>query len=170
MKDDRKTHQLLLDYLYGRLHGADLRQLEAGLESSEDLRNRLEIVKLIEQSLGGDSLVHPSAHFTQRVMHAVRNSPAPHLISPKNGLMLLVGILIATGFAVALLNAGVFNALNGVFTFENLPLPAGSVPSIPFHGKWMVHVIVGLNISLAFILLDRTILKPLFGRRSRFQL
>lgn len=167
-----KTDQLLQDYLQGSLHGESLRQVEAALEKSEDLKTRLEILKVIEQSLGKASLVHPSANFTQRVMHHLHHLPAPYSVSPKNGLLLLVGILIATGLAMALMNAGVFNSLNGMLTFENLPVPKNmsmpSIPAIPFNGKWMVNGIIILNIGLAFIVLDRTILKPLFTKRLRF--
>ncbi len=169
---NNKTDQLLQDYLQGRLHGEKLRQIETGLEKSEEMRSRLEILKLIDRSLSKDSLLQPSANFTQQVMHNLHHLPAPHPVSPKNGLLLLAGILVATGLAVALVNAGVFNSLNGMFTFENLPMPKNismpRIPAIPVNGKWIVNGIIVLNIGLAFIVLDRTILKPLFTKRVRF--
>jgi hypothetical protein len=42
-----------------------------------------------------------------------------------------------------------------------------SLPGIPVDGKWIVNIIIFLNIAVAFIVLDRTILHPLFQRRMQ---
>jgi hypothetical protein len=38
--------------------------------------------------------------------------------------------------------------------------------SIPFNGKVLVNSIIFLNLGLALILLDRTVLRPLFQKRA----
>lgn len=172
-KISQETDKLLQDYLDGKLAGEKLMKIKAGLEKSEELRNRLEILKLLQQSMSLPSLMQPSPHFTQRVMSNLHNMPASQSLSPKNGLILLGGILVATGIAIATLSTGLFNSMNGMLTFENFQLPRGiaipQVPSIPINGKIILNAIIVLNIGLAFLLLDRTILRPLFSRRSRMQ-
>jgi hypothetical protein len=39
------------------------------------------------------------------------------------------------------------------------------LPEIPFNGKLIVNLIIIANIALAFIVLDRAVLKPWFERR-----
>ncbi|MGE0588161.1 MAG: hypothetical protein AB7O48_06270 [Cyclobacteriaceae bacterium] len=169
----QEIDQLLQDYLEGNLVGEKLEKVKKGLDTSEELRNRLEILKTIELSMQKGQLMEPSSHFTQRVMSNLHKLPATQGITPRNGLLLLAGILVALGIGVTLVDAGFYNSLNGILSFENVKLPTGvttpSLPSIPFNGKWVVNGIIGLNIGLAFLLLDRTILKPFFQRRSRVQ-
>lgn len=169
----QEIDQLLQDYLEGKLIGEKLEKVKKGLETFEELRNRLEILKTIELSMQKGQLMEPSSHFTQRVMSNLHKLPATQSITPRNGLLLLAGILVALGIGVTLVDAGFYNSLNGILSFENVNLPTGvptpSIPSIPFSGKWVVNAIIGLNIGLAFLLLDRTILKPFFQRRSRVQ-
>jgi hypothetical protein len=40
-----------------------------------------------------------------------------------------------------------------------------ALPSIPIDGKMMVNVIILLNLGLAWLVLDRVVLKPFFRRR-----
>ncbi len=172
-KISQETDILLQDYLEGKLSEEKRRKIEFGLEKSEELRNRLEILKLLQQSMSHSSLMQPSANFTQRVMSNLHTMSSAQSLSPKNGLILLGGILIAIGIAISMLNTGLFNSMNGMLSFENFQLPQGlalpQVPSIPINGKIILNVIIALNIGLAFLLLDRTILKPLFNRRSGIQ-
>jgi len=173
---ERLTQQidnLLIDYLEGNLTGDKLQKIKKGLETSEDLRNRLEVLKLIQHSLQASALVHPSGNFTQRVMSNLHRVPSSTALTPKNGLMLLCGILVAIGIGLTLVDAGFYNSLNGMLSLNQIEMPSGiktpSLPSIPFSGKWLVNSIIALNLGLAFLLLDRTILKPYFSRRSRMQ-
>lgn len=164
---------LLQEYLDGKLQGEKLEKIKSGLAKSESLRNRLEILKLMQATFKDAGLVEPSVNFTQRVMGNLNRLPAGASLSPKNGLILLMGILVAAGIGLTMLDLGVFNSLNGILALDNMVLPdvipTPTLPSIAFNGKWIVNAIIALNLGLALLILDRTILRPLFNRRSRIQ-
>lgn len=172
-KISQEIDTLLFSYLEGKLEGEKLEKLKANLEKSEDLRNRLELLSMIHRSMGSETIAEPSPNFTQRVMSNLHRLPATEGLSPRNGLILLCGILVAVGIAIAMLDLGIYNSLNGILSFEELKVPTGfstpTIPSISFNGKWVVNGIIALNLGLAFLILDRTILRPLFNRRSRMQ-
>jgi hypothetical protein len=172
-KVSQEIDDLLLDYLAGKLQGEKLEKVKKGLSTSESLRERLEAFKLIEHSLQESRLMNPNENFTQRVMNNLHRVPSTSILTPKNGLMLLLGILVAAGIGVVLVDAGLYNSLNGILALNQIEAPMGlktpSLPSIPLNGKWLVNSIIALNIGLAFLILDRTILKPLFNKRSRIQ-
>lgn len=169
----QETDKLLLDYLEGRLTGDKLEKIKNGIATSEDLCNRLEVLKLIQRSMSRSTLIQPAENFTQRVMNNLHRVPSTSVLTPKNGLMLLLGILVAIGLGASLVDAGFYNSLNGLVSIDDIKMPSGlkapSIPAIPFNGKWIVNSIIALNLGLAFILLDRTILKPYFNKRSRVQ-
>ncbi|MFZ1808078.1 MAG: hypothetical protein WAU36_12690 [Cyclobacteriaceae bacterium] len=172
-KVSQEIDELLVAYLDGELTGEKLEKVKKGLNTSEALRSRLEVLKLIQQSLERNTLLHPSDNFTQRVMGNLDKVPAASMLTPKNGLILLAGILVAMGIGASLVDTGIFNALNGMLSFNQVKLPTGvttpTLPSIPLSGKLIVNSIIALNMGLAFLLLDRTILRPFFNRRSRMQ-
>jgi len=171
-KVSQEIDKLLVSYLEGTLRGEKLEKVKKGLGTSEDLRSRLEVLKVIHQSMQADELLHPSKNFTQKVMSNLHRAPVVSIITPKNGLILLCGIVVAMGIGATLVDAGFFNSLNGMLSLNELKLPSGvntQLPSIPFNGRMIVNSIIALNLGLAFLLLDRTILKPYFNRRSRMQ-
>ncbi|MEZ4947731.1 MAG: hypothetical protein R2804_19520 [Cyclobacteriaceae bacterium] len=172
-KISQEIDELLIAYLDGTLTGEKLEKVKNGLSTSEDLRNRLEVLKLIQQSLEHNTLLHPSNNFTQSVMRNLDKVPASSMLTPKNGLILLAGILVAMGIGASLVDTGIFNELNGMLSLNPVKLPTGittpALPNIPFSGKLIVNSIIALNMGLAFLLLDRTVLKPFFNRRSRMQ-
>ncbi|MEP2667904.1 MAG: hypothetical protein ABJH04_02855 [Cyclobacteriaceae bacterium] len=172
-KVSQEIDKLLIAYLDGELAGEKLEKLKNGLNTSEELRNRLEVLRLIQQSLERNTLLQPSDNFTSKVMGNLDKVPAASMLTPKNGLILLAGILVAMGIGASLVDTGVFNELNGMLSLNQIKLPTGvttpTLPTIPFNGKLIVNSIIALNMGLAFLLLDRTILKPFFNRRSRMQ-
>lgn len=172
-KVSQEIDKLLIAYLDGELAGEKLEKIKNGLNTSEELRNRLEVLRLIQQSLERNTLLHPSDNFTAKVMGNLDKVPAVSILTPKNGLILLAGILVAMGIGASLVDTGVFNELNGMLSLKPIKLPTGvttpTLPTIPFNGKLIVNSIIALNMGLAFLLLDRTILKPFFNRRSRMQ-
>jgi len=169
----QEIDELLVAYLDGELTGEKLEKVKKGLDTSEELRSRLEVLKLIQQSLERNTLLHPSDNFTQRVMGNLDKVPTASVLTPKNGLILLAGILVAMGIGASLVDTGIFNTLNGMLSLNQIKLPTGvttpTLPSIPLSGKLIVNSIIALNMGLAFLLLDRTILRPFFNRRSRMQ-
>lgn len=170
----QKQDDQLLHYLDGTLTAKEKSDLETLLSKNTLLGIRLEQLRKVHQVLGSKArLEHPSKLFTDKVMHNLDRQPVRSVLSPKNGLLLLCGILVAAGAMALLLSVGVFDNLNDTINLENIPLKndliKNPLPSIPFDGKWMVNGILILTLGLAFVLLDRTILKPYFERRSRIQ-
>jgi hypothetical protein len=80
--------------------------------------------------------------------------------------------MVAIGLGAVLLSAGVFDTsgsiqladivINNKYLEVNKPLP-----SIPINGKVIVNVIIALNLALLFVVIDRTILKPWFAKRTK---
>lgn len=172
-KISQEIDDLLVGYLDGTLTPEKLDKIKNGLTTSESLRSRLEALKFIQQSMQNTEVIHPSAHFTQRVMGNLHKLPHTTVLTPKNGLLLLSGVLVAMGMGATLVDAGIFNSFNGILPLNQFTLPTGiavpELPAIPFNGKWIVNSIIALNLGLALLLLDRTILKPFFNKRSRVQ-
>jgi len=77
--------------------------------------------------------------------------------------------VVASGLAIVLVSSG---SVDQWHTF----LPIGQVPmknnwiklptSIPFDLKITVKIFVMINVVIGFVLLDRTILRPIFQRRA----
>ena len=165
----------LLNYLDGLLDEQQAKRLEEQIQSSLIGKPRLEELLAIHSALSSSAKFEaPSQNFTERVMNQLDSFPSLSGFSPKNGILLLSGIVVAVGIALMLLKAGTFDSLNGVITLDNLPVKKewikSPLPSIPFNGKVMMNVILIIATGLSFVLLDRTILRPLFGRRSGMQL
>ena len=170
----QKQDDQLLQYLDGTLTGKDKTELENLLLKNAYLEIRLEELRKVHEVLWGKAkLENPSKLFTDKVMHNLDRMPVRSTLSPKNGLLLLCGIIVAAGAMALLLSVGVFDNLNDSISLDKLPLKndfiKNPLTSIPFNGKWMVNGILILTLGLAFVLLDRTILKPYFEKRSRME-
>ena len=121
--------------------------------------------------LGQAKFETPSRNFTQAVMDRLDQYPVQSGFSIRNGIILLAGILLVIGIASVLVAAGAFDNtatsidLNQVeFSKKFVKTP---LPSFEFNGKLLVNIIIILNLGLAWIVLDRAILKPLFQRRMQ---
>jgi len=163
--------QELLQYMDGELSSVRASALEKELTESADLAARLKELQTIRRFLlSKATLETPSKTFTQKVIEGLDTQPVRSVFSPRNGLLLLVGIMIAYGLVVSLLSFGVFDGTPAPLTItppavtkEWFTLPAFK---IPFNGKMIVNAILIFNMGLAFVLLDRTILRPIFQKRS----
>lgn len=164
----------LLDYLDGRLEGTALFVLKKELESSEVLRLRLEELRIVHRALGHVTLETPSPPFVNKVMQNLHTIPVSSVLSPRNGLLLLAGMIVATGILLAMINAGIFDQVKGLISFEQaVPLQKyfhQSLPVISVDGKPIIKIMIALNLLLAFLVLDRTVLRPFFQRRAGAQL
>ncbi len=170
----QKQDDQLLQYLDGTLTGKEKAELENLLANNANLEIRLVELRNVHVVLSTKAkLEQPSKLFTDKVMHNLDRQPVRSALSPRNGLLLLCGIIVAAGAMALLLSVGVFDNLNDTISLDKLPIKndyiKNPLPSIPFNGKWMVNGILILTLGLAFVLLDRTILKPYFERRSRIQ-
>jgi hypothetical protein len=116
------------------------------------------------------TLESPSKNFTVKVMEGLEAQPVRSLFSPRKGLLLLIGVIIASGISLVLLTNGVFDATSTSLLVDASPIKNKWIQdpsfSIPFNGKILVNGIIFLNLALALVLLDRTILRPLFQKRT----
>ena len=117
-------------------------------------------LRLVDETLSKNKLESPSSNFTHRVMMNLHRMPVASSLSPKNGVLLLCGTILALTILTALVGGGMFDSV-----IKTIDVPQVKT-SIPVNGKWIVNGLVVLNIVVAFILLDRTILRPLFNRRA----
>jgi hypothetical protein len=164
--DDR-----IFQYLDGQLPMNDKEKFEVDLKLNEDLRVRFHELKLMHDTLAHAILESPSSNFTARVMSNLGTFATPVRLSPKNGLMLLLGVVVALTLGVYSLSSGLFDQLSGAITLDALNLPKTVIkqplPSIPFNGGMVMKVLIGLNLAIAFVLFDRTILQPFFRNRAK---
>ena len=164
--DDR-----IFQYLDSQLPMHDKEKFEIDLKLNEELRARFHELKLMHDTLAHGTLESPSSNFTARVMSNLGTFAAPVRLSPKNGLMLLLGVVVALTLGVYSLSSGLFDQLSGAITLDALNLPKTVIkqplPSIPFNGGMVMKVLIGLNLAIAFVLFDRTILQPFFRNRAK---
>jgi len=123
-------------------------------------------LRLIDERLGKNKLESPSSNFTHRVMMNLHSMPVATSLSPRNGLLLLGGTIIAVTLLTVLIGGGVFDSMNETIRLPEMKLTNGIKTTIPVSGNWVMKGLIYLNIVLAFILFDRTILKPFFSRRA----
>jgi hypothetical protein len=164
--DDR-----IFQYLDGQLPMQDKEKFEVDLKVNEGFRTRFHELKLMHDTLAHATLETPSGNFTARVMSNLGAFASPVKFSPKNGLMLLLGVGVAISLGVYSLSSGLFDQLSGAIALDQLNLPKTVVkqplPSIPFNGGMIMKVLIGLNLAIAFVLFDRTILQPFFRNRAK---
>jgi hypothetical protein len=159
----------LLEYIDGTLGGQEKDLFEQSLKSSPELSTRCDELIAWDSSLRAIRLSQPSKNFTQRVMDKLDMYPARNTsLLSRNGILLLIGVLVAVGIGTILLSAGVFDGTSSIDLNQTL-LPnkyiQQSLPTISFNGKMVMNVIILLNLALAFLVLDRAVLKPWFERR-----
>ena len=161
--------ELLQTYLDGNLDEARLKTLKAELESSPILRQRLEHLRMVHEVLSRQQLEMPASNFVARVMSNLHKRPASVNLSPRNGLMLVLGTTIAIGMLLMVMQAGFFNNIVGAVPIPQPDPSLKYIPSIPpisINFKLVVNILMGLNLALALVVLDRTILKPYFQKRA----
>jgi len=83
-------------------------------------------------------------------------------------LLLLAGLMVASGLAIIMVSTGSFQ-WHIFFNLEQIPFKNNwmKLPtSIPIDLKLTVKLFVMVNIVIGFVLLDRTILRPIFQKRA----
>lgn len=122
--------------------------------------NNDKALRLIDETLAKNRLESPSSNFTHRVMMNLHSMPVASALSPRNGLLLLGGTMLALTILIVLAGGGMFDAVLDTVAVPQLKT------TITVNGKWIVKGLIFLNIVLAFIIFDRTILKPFFSKRA----
>jgi len=170
-KISQSVDDALLHYLDGALSPIEREKIEQELQHNTAWRTRLEELRLVTSGLQKTVLQTPSKNFTFAVMNKLDQYPARHGLSVRNGIFLLIGVLITAIIASVLVSAGVFDN-----TLTNIDLNQVDIskkyihtplPSFQYSGKLIVNIIIFLNLGLGWIVLDRVILKPFFQRRMQ---
>jgi hypothetical protein len=102
-------------------------------------------------------------------MGKLNTRPADHGLSFRNGILLLTGVLVAVAIAAFLVSTGMFDNATGAVDLNEIELSKKYIktplPSFEYSGKILVNFIIFLNLGLAWLILDRVILRPYFDRR-----
>jgi anti-sigma factor RsiW len=167
-KVTQQSDDMLLDFLDGKLSVEQQAIVRESLRKDSALQGRLEQLSLIHEALTDAPLETPSKNFTTTVMGKLEHYQAPRGLSIWNSLFLLAGIFVVLSIAVILLSAGVFDQTT-TLDLNNMNLAQRfikqTLPSVSIDGKILVNTIILLNIVIAFLVLDRAVLKPFFQRR-----
>lgn len=169
MKLEKISEDDLLNYIDGTADNETRARVER-FSSDPDISKRMKELRAIHNFLqNGNTLAQPSKNFTDKVMGKLHEKSAGFSFSPRNGLILLAGILVASGLAMALLSVGSFDQLHTLLNLQSLPVKNDFVTlptSIPFDLKVVMKIFLMINLVLALVLIDRTILRPIFQRRA----
>jgi hypothetical protein len=170
-KVPQSVDDILLDYLDGNLDRAELEKVEHSIRNNPDWQSRLEELRLVNSFLRETKIEQPSKNLTDAVMTHLHQYPAQKGFSIKNGILLLVVVLMAIGIATVLVSTGAFDNTSTSIDLNQMEVSKKFIktplPSFSFNGKLIVNIIIILNLALAWIVLDRTILKPFFQRRMQ---
>lgn len=142
----------------------ELKKFNKAAEDDQELSS-------IDRYLQSVRIEQPSVNFTQKVMNNLHRASAVTLGLPsRNKILTLAGILVTIGVALLLMAGGAFNNVTSITVDQNI-IPNDQlreyIPSIPFNGKLVINIVILMNLALAFMILDRAVLKPWFHRRSK---
>lgn len=170
-KISQSVDDTLLDYLDGNLSTADQNKIEKGLDENPNWRARLEELRLAHAVLAETQIQQPSKNFTASVMGRLNQYQAPRGFSLWNSILLLAGVLVAIGITTVLLAGGMYDNSTTSIDLNQIEIPKEFIntqlPSFKFSGKIIVNIIIILNLGIAWIVLDRAILRPYFQRRMQ---
>lgn len=173
MKPTHSYDTLLTGYIDGDLTAAERQSLERRLETDAVLRGQLTQLQAAHATMREAAAPElPSRNFTLKVMENLHQLPlqaqAPEQ-SIRKSVLLLAGALIAAAGTAILLSTGMFDAVTTTINLAGIKLPGEVVkqqlPTFNISGRVVMNTVIILNIVLGWIVLDRTILKPLFLKR-----
>lgn len=169
MKTSEDFDIKLLEYVDGALSENEKRAFEEILNNNVLLKARYDALRMMEGAIRAEQPLSPSRNFTRNVMANLHTAPAPGQGSTLNGLFLLGGVILLVIICTVLLSSGIFDAatttidLNQINLFKDYINP--SLPSVGLHMKTIINCIIFLNLVIALLVFDRSVLKPLFQRR-----
>ncbi len=168
MKISHAQDEKLFEYIDGGLKGSEKVSIEQLLKNTPALHARLEELRRLDTELRSAKIEQPSKNFTQRVMSKLDQYPMRSSnLTFRNGILLLAGVMVAVGIGSLLVAGGVFDT-SSIDLYQTTILNKyiqKPLPTFNFNGKLIMNVIILLNLALAFLVLDRAILKPWFERR-----
>jgi hypothetical protein len=167
-KLSEELEKRISDYLDGKMDPSQQSAFEQSMLSDAELKRYFEEIRIADELLRQSLVEQPSKNFTSTVMRKLDQYPATSGLSIRNGIILLCGILTVMVTAVILLSSGVFDQTT-TLDLNSLQLAnrylKQSLPQLSLNLKTIMNVILLVNLVLAFIVLDRAILKPIFNRR-----
>src|SRR5258708_7654434 len=150
MENINITDDQLLNYLDGIGTEIERKALREAITKNPLVQRRLRELESVHFFLQNQKgLEEPPKNFTDKVMERLHAKPSFTFFSPKNGLILLVGLIVASGLAMTLLSSGSFDQWHTIFNFNSLPVKTDAIKipkSIPFDVKLFVKVFVMLNL------------------------
>ena len=170
-KVTESVEEMLLDYLDGNLAKADKEKVEKNLQEVPAWRARYEELRSLNSVLADSIIEQPSKNFTASVMSKLNLYQAPRGFSLWNSVLVLAGVLVAVGITTVLLAGGLYDNSNTSIDLNQIEIPKQiiktTLPSFELSSKILVNIIIILNLAIAWIVLDRAILKPFFQRRMQ---
>jgi anti-sigma factor RsiW len=161
----------LLSYLDDTLSSADRRNIETLLEHDVKLKERFKDLQAMHGLMKRTKLEFPSSNFTSHIMARLDQTSVSSLRSIRGGIFLVIGVLVTVGIAAALISMGTFDGASTLVDLNQLEvtdkLIDQQLPSFTIDGKKLVQGIIVLNLAIAFVVLDRAILKPYFQQRMQ---
>jgi hypothetical protein len=158
----------LLSYLDNTLPAAEHSNIKTLLEHDAKLKERLSELQMMHSLMKRTVVEQPSVNFSSRLMLRLDQAPAGNR-SIRNGIFLVIGVLFTVGIAAALISSGAFDNTTTMVDLNKIDISKKYIdkqlPSFSLDGKLLVQGIIVLNLAIAFVVLDRAILKPLFQRR-----
>jgi hypothetical protein len=161
----------ILEFLDGLMSKSEREDFEKIIQTNNVAKTRFHELQQIHLLLKTNAIEQPSRNFTQQVMSNLEKKSFYGNLSMLNSILLLLGIMVVVGLCAFLVSKGFFDGttsidINGITQVKYLEKYSDkSIPVIDVNGKLMVNTIIILNLALAFMILDRAILKPLFQRR-----
>ncbi len=161
------TEEQLWRWVAGEASETEQHDIREALQHDVSVQKKAGHIRWLHETLQRQArMEEPSASFTFRTMTALREKPLlPGTYG--RGLMILAGIVVATGLAALLMGAGTFDSEAVPLTLRQpwLNKLFGSL-SLPINVKTVIRAVILGNLALALVLLDRTILRPYFQRRN----
>src|SRR5207302_8685606 len=100
----------LLNYLDGMGTEAEREFFRNKLNNNSIAKKRMEELQAVHQFFQKQKgIEQPSKNFTEKVMAGLHSKTSLAMLSPKNGLLLLLGLAIASGIAITLVSSGLFD-------------------------------------------------------------
>ncbi len=170
-KVSESVEEMLLDYLDGNLTKTEREKMEKSLQENPAWRVRFDELRLVNSVLTETKREQPSKNFTASVMSRLDQYRAPRSFSLWNSVLLLAGVLVAIGITTVLLAGGLYDNSSANIDLNQIEIPKQIIntplPTFEFSGKIIVNIIIILNLAIAWIVLDRAILRPFFQRRMQ---
>jgi hypothetical protein len=160
----------LHQYIDGTLNATDKQSLDNLLSQDVQLKKRLEELRAADVLLKNLTIAMPSKTFTSVVMDKLDHFPLAATHSIRKGLLLFGGVIFILTIAVILLSAGVFDQTTTV-DLNQIGIAQEYIkqrlPRFSIDGNILINTIILLNLAIAFVVLDRAVLKPFFQRRMQ---